>query len=96
MNAASCYVYYKVDAARFDELRQAVTSMFSALEGARGVRGRWLRRRDDPATYMEVYEGVRDSRRFEELLARESEGHGVAAYLAARAARRAEVFVVAE
>ena len=96
MNAASCYVYYKVDAARFDELRQAVTSMFSALEGARGVRGRWLRRRDDPATYMEVYEGVRDSRRFEELLACESERHGLAAYLAARAARRAEVFVVAE
>ena len=96
MSAASFYVYYKVDAARLSDLRQAVTSMFSALEGACGVRGRWLRRRDDPATYMEVYEGVRDARRFEELLARECERHGVAACLAAGSARRAEVFVAAD
>jgi hypothetical protein len=35
------------------------------------VRGRWLRRRDDPATYMEVYEGIADEVAFEAMLGRE-------------------------
>jgi hypothetical protein len=37
-----------------------------------GVSGRWMRRRDDPSTYMEVFEGVKDEAAFEALL--ESEG----------------------
>lgn len=64
------YVYYKVDVARLDELRPAVERLFAAVEKECGVRGRWLRRRDDPATYMEVYEDVRDPERFEGVLAR--------------------------
>ena len=36
-----------------------------------GVTGRWMRRRDDPSTYMEVYEGVTDEPGFEALLERE-------------------------
>ena len=35
-----------------------------------------MRRRDDPATYMEVYEGVADERAFEALLARETASFG--------------------
>ncbi len=38
-------------------LRDEVESLFRAVEATTGVRGRWMRRRDDPATYMEVYEG---------------------------------------
>ena len=52
-----------------------------------GVRGRWMRRRDDPATYMEVYEGVTDEAAFEALLEREGAKLGVA--------RRLERFVCA-
>jgi hypothetical protein len=85
MTGTSYYVYYKVDAARVGELRRAVHGLFAAIERACGVRGRWLRRRDDPATYMEVYEGVLDEQAFEGVLAREGTKLGVQ--------RRTEVFI---
>jgi hypothetical protein len=70
----SYYVYYRVDASRLPALRQEVERLFDAIEEATGVRGRWLRRRDEPATYMEVYENVGDDRVFEALLEREAAG----------------------
>ncbi|HEX7053994.1 MAG TPA: DUF4936 family protein [Burkholderiales bacterium] len=81
------YVYYKVDLARLAELRRKVDELFAAVEKECGVRGRWMRRRDDPATYMEVYEGVTDEAAFEALLEREGAKLGVA--------RRLERFVCA-
>lgn len=51
------------------------------------MRGRWLHRRDDPSTYMEVYEGVKDETNFERLLEREGAKLGVQ--------RRVERFVPA-
>ena len=66
------YVYYKLDPARAAELRAGIEKVFAAIEHATGIRGRWMRRRDDPATYMEVYEGVRDEVAFEALLERET------------------------
>jgi ribosomal protein L20A (L18A) len=48
-----------------------VTNLFSLVEKQFGVRGRWMRRRDDPSTYMEVYEGVKDEAAFEALIERE-------------------------
>jgi len=96
LSVASYYVYYKVEPGRLEALRHAVSSLFRSLEDECGVRGRWLRRRDDAATYMEVYEGVTDTRRFETLLARESERHGVSACLVPGTNRRAEIFVAAE
>ena len=65
------YVYYKVAPERVSALRGEVQALFAAVERALGVRGRWMRRRDDPSTYMEVYEGVADAPAFEALLARE-------------------------
>ena len=62
------YVYYKVDPARLEEVRTQVEKLFAAVERRCGVRGRWMRRRDDPATYMEVYEGVSDEKAFEDAL----------------------------
>lgn len=71
------YVYYKLDPARASELRSGVERLFDAVERATGVRGRWMRRHDDPATYMEVYEGVSDAPAFEVLLDREARGLGL-------------------
>ena len=51
--------------------------LFQDVERACGVRGRWMRRRDDPATYMEVYEDVGDQAAFEALLEREGAKLGV-------------------
>jgi hypothetical protein len=52
-------------------VRTGVERLFAALERECGVRGRWMHRRDDPTTYMEVYEGVKDEARFESVLERE-------------------------
>ena len=52
-------------------MRAAVERLFAAIERESGVRGRWMHRRDDPTTYMEVYEDVKEEARFETVLERE-------------------------
>ena len=76
-----------MDPARLAELRTGVESLFALIERECGVRGRWMHRRDDPTTYMEVYEGVKDKAAFERLLEREGAKLGVQ--------RRLERFVCA-
>lgn len=82
------YVYYKIAPERLAELRPRIVQLFETVEKQCGVRGRWMRRRDDPATYMEVYEGVRDERGFEALLEREGAKLGLS--------RKVERFISAE
>ena len=81
------YVYYRVDPAKLGELRAAIEHLFRVVERDTGVSGRWMHRRDDPTTYMEVYEGVPDGVAFEALLDREASSLGLA--------RRVERFVCA-
>lgn len=81
------YIYYKVPPERVAALRPMIDELFSIIEKQAGVRGRWMRRRDDPSTYMEVYEGVADERAFEALLEREGAKLGLE--------RRVERFVCA-
>jgi len=90
------YVYYRIDAARLDPLRSSVQELFTAIERETGVRGKWLRRRDEPDTYMEVYEGVKNDQAFEALLERECERLRLARLLAGGAARRTEIFIAAD
>jgi quinol monooxygenase YgiN len=71
------YVYYRVDIEKLSALRPFIEKLFETIERETGVRGRWMRRRDDPTTYMEVYEGVADDAAFEALLERESAGLGL-------------------
>ena len=66
------YVYYRVDPTRVAALRTDIENLFDKIQNQSGVRGRWMRRRDEPTTYMEVYEGVKDNKVFEALLDRES------------------------
>ncbi|HEY8251090.1 MAG TPA: DUF4936 family protein [Burkholderiales bacterium] len=82
------YVYYKVAPERLKEVRLQVEKLFAAIEEHSGVRGRWMRRRDDPTTYMEVYEGVADERGFDALLEREGARLGLQ--------RKVERFISAE
>ena len=76
-----------MELARLAELRPAVERLFALVERECGVRGRWMHRRDDPTTYMEVYEDVKDTARFEALLEREGAKLGIQ--------RRLERFVCA-
>jgi len=78
------YVYYKVDPKRLAELRESIAHLFAVVERECGVRGHWMHRRDDPATYMEIYEGVEDDAAFEAVLKREGTNLGMQ--------RRVEVF----
>jgi hypothetical protein len=71
------YVYYRVDAGRLDALRIEIENLFEKIEKQLGIRGRWMRRRDEPATYMEVYEGVKDEAAFEKVLERETASLGL-------------------
>ncbi|MGH8721578.1 MAG: DUF4936 family protein [Burkholderiales bacterium] len=73
----SFFVYYRVDVERLPALRRDIDRLFETIERRTGVRGRWLRRRDEPGTYMEVYEDVRDDRAFESLLEQEAAGLGL-------------------
>ena len=82
------YIYYRIDPKRLDEIRSAVEEIFMAVKNETGIQGKWLRRRDEPTTYMEVYEGVRDAVAFEPVLGREGERLALP--------RRLEVFIAAE
>ena len=81
------YVYYRVDAARLDAVGFSIKKLFKKIESETGVLGRWMHRRDDPSTYMEVYEGVTDDKAFDALLEREAAALGLE--------RRTERFVCA-
>lgn len=63
------YVYYKIDAARAAELRAVVDTLFDEVHAATGIRGRLQRRRDDPATWMEIYADVAPGSGFDAVLA---------------------------
>ena len=82
------YVYYKVAPERANEVRSQVNALFALIEKQTGIRGRWMRRRDDPTTYMEVFEGVKDEAAFEALLDREGARLGLP--------RKVERFISAE
>ena len=82
------YIYYKATPAQIEQLRPRVQDLFSKAKLRFGVSARWMRRRDDPATYMEVYEGVADEAAFDALLELESAGFGVV--------RKVERFISAE
>jgi quinol monooxygenase YgiN len=71
------YVYYKISPDQIPRFREAVQTLFKTIEKQCGVRGRWMRRRDDPSTCMEVYEEVKDAAAFEALLEREGAKLGV-------------------
>jgi len=68
----SYYVYYRVAPGQASALRERIAQVLRIVEQATGVRGRWMRRRDEPSTYMEVYEDVADEQAFEALLERET------------------------
>lgn len=82
------YVYYKIAPGQLTQLWPKVQDLFRRAKLEFDVTGRWMRRRDDPTTYMEVYEEVRDEAAFEVLLEREGAKFGVP--------RKVERFISAE
>ncbi len=85
------YVWYRVLAAPV-EARRAVAALQDDLAQQTGIHGRVLVRRDDPATWMEVYEGVAAPAQFEPALAAAVERHRATDFAHDRA-RHTETFV---
>lgn len=79
------YVYYRLEPQRVEEVRPFVERLFNSVKSETNIQGKWLRRRDDPSTYMEVYEGVADAKTFEAVLEREAAALGLA--------RKTETFI---
>lgn len=90
---ASLYAYYRINPQRRDALRAAVDALFLAAARAYGAQGRWMRRRDDPTTYLEVYAEVENVDALAAFLRRECERSGFARLLAEGSVRHEEIFV---
>jgi hypothetical protein len=90
---ASYYVWYRVTGDPV-AARAAVDALLHDVFRHAGVRGRLLVRRDDPRTWMEVYEHVADASLFEGELAAGVARHGVAR-LAEGGDRHIEPFLTA-
>jgi hypothetical protein len=86
----SYYIYYRV--AQPVQARKLVRHVQSALKNQTGIDGRLLRKRDDPSTWMEIYEGVGDAGKFEQCLAAVLQTTDFAAALAAGSVRHMECF----
>jgi hypothetical protein len=86
----SYYIYYRVaDAAAAAPL---VARLQQTMHEQAGVAGRLLKKRGEPALWMEVYEDVRDAAAFERLLARAVDELRFARVLAAGGGRKLECF----
>ena len=74
----SLYLYYQVAMADA-KLQQTVQALQQELCTRCGVTARLLRRRDDPTTWMEVYEGITDDAAFAATLAEAEQRHDITA-----------------
>jgi hypothetical protein len=90
----SYYVYYRSRRPE-REISAVVGEMQAALARETGIAGRLMRRADDAATWMEVYEAVPDTAEFEQRLAAAVVRFAVDRLLDADARRHVERFVPA-
>ena len=67
--AVNYYVYYRVLPTHVAAARAVIAHLFTQLEERTGVSGRLLQRQDESLLWMEIYEGVQDTREFERVLA---------------------------
>ena len=88
--ALSYYIYYRV--AHPGDASAAVRRLQAAIHKRYGIDGRLLKKRDEPALWMEIYEGVDDGAAFEAALADLLEGLDFSRMLAAGSARKTECF----
>jgi uncharacterized small protein (DUF1192 family) len=96
VTSGSLYSYYRADPARREALRSAVEALFHAVAQTHGIQGRWMHRKDDPETFMEVYDGSADLEALVAFIRQECERTGFRQLLADAGARHDEIFVDAD
>ena len=85
------YVWYRV-LGNHAEAQRIIAALQNDVAARTAIRGRVLIRRDDPTTWMEIYEHVRAPGTFEPTLAAAAERHG-AVGIAHDRARHVEAFI---
>ncbi len=90
--AWSYYIYYRVDADKTAACAAATQQILATLHEKTGVRGRVLKKRNEPLLWMEIYEQVTDEAKFEWELAEAVAASDIAALLQAGSARHIECF----
>jgi hypothetical protein len=90
--AASFYVYYRIAADAHALARMRVEELLDRVERESGVRGRLMRKRDEPQLWMEVYERVPDEAAFTGSLNGAVAALGVERLLDAGWSRKVECF----
>jgi Domain of unknown function (DUF4936) len=86
----SYYIYYRV--AQPTQAQALVRRVQAELKDKTGIDGRLLKKRDDPATWMEIYEGVVDAGGFEQCLGATLQASDFASALETGGARHMECF----
>lgn len=86
------FVYYKVDLAQSDSALASIHAAMDDVTAATGLRGRLMRRTDDAATWMEVYDRVEDLARLEQAIDAAVAKHDLARFLKPGTRRMAEKF----
>ncbi|MEW6131930.1 MAG: DUF4936 family protein [Pseudomonadota bacterium] len=85
------YIYYRVSEKNAEEAELLVRSMQARLACRSGIGGKLLKKRDEPALWMEIYEGVSEPERFERQLDQTADEFDLAMFL--DGARHVECFL---
>ena len=86
------YIYYRFSPDQADAIAAAVQSIQQQLKAKLGISGRLLKKRDEPNLLMEIYEGILESREFEEALRAAEIQSGIAGLLSPDEKRHVECF----
>ncbi len=86
------YIYYRVDPDKVVTCTKAVQELLARMHTQTGVQGRFLKKRNEPLLWMEIYEHVTDEAKFEWELAEAVAASGIAASLQVGSSRHVECF----
>ncbi|MDD2991301.1 MAG: DUF4936 family protein [Zoogloea sp.] len=93
MPSSHYFIYYPVRIGMEADLARGLYNLQAEIQASTGVAGRFLRKADDPWTWMEIYENVLDAPAFDAVLERAIERHGLMRFIEDGGRRHTERFV---
>ncbi len=87
------YIYYPVRIGLEADLARTLLNLQADVGEQTGIAGRFLRKADDPWTWMEIYENVTDVPAFDAALEQAISRHGVLRFIDEGGSRHTERFV---
>ncbi len=93
MSPSHYFIYYPVRIGMEADLARGLYNLQAEIQASTGIAGRFLRKADDPWTWMEIYENVLDVPAFDAALEQAIERHGLMRFLEDGGRRHTERFV---